>query len=367
MPSDELKNIFDPADAGNIVSSGMDLSEKTRSGSFLQQDSEILFSKTMLEGVDILSTEDALKKYPEAKEYFGKNFGILKKDFPEDTKGGYFIRVRSGQTVKMPVQTCLFLKKRGFKQKVHNLIIIEEGAKVYLITGCSASKAADEAFHLGVSEFYVKKGGYLNFTMVHSWKENVSVKPMSIAVVEENATFVSNYICLKPVKEIVMYPTAVLQGNGSKASFNSLMLTHPGSLQDIGSRVILRGRNTSAEIISRAVSLGGRIIARGHLKAENRDVRAHLECRGLVLSEKGTIHAIPELETEWRDIDMSHEAAIGKISKEEIEYLCARGFSEGEAQSLIIRGFMDVDILSLPEELKEEIKNIENQTLKGNF
>ncbi|MDD5645335.1 MAG: SufD family Fe-S cluster assembly protein, partial [bacterium] len=240
MPSDELKNILDRADAGDIVSSGMDLSQKTRAGSFLQQDSEILFSKTALEGVDILSTEEALEKYPEAKEYFGKNFGALKKDFPKDTEGGYFIRVRKGYTVKMPVQACLFLKKRGFKQKVHNLIIVEENARVYLITGCAASKAADEGFHLGISEFYVKKGGYLNFTMVHAWKETVSVKPMSIAVLEENANFVSNYICLKPVKEIVMCPTAVLGGDGSKASFNSLILAHPGSLQDIGSNVILK-------------------------------------------------------------------------------------------------------------------------------
>jgi len=111
--------------------------------------------------------------------------------------------------------------------------------------------------------------------------------------------------------------------------------------------------------------LGGKVVARAHLKAEAKDVKGHLECRGLVLSEKGTIHAIPELETDLRDVDLSHEAAIGKISKEEIEYLCSRGLSSDEAQSVIIRGFMDVDILALPDLLKEEIENLEEKILAG--
>ena len=111
--------------------------------------------------------------------------------------------------------------------------------------------------------------------------------------------------------------------------------------------------------------MGGKIIARGHIKAENKDVKAHLECRGLVISEKGSIHAIPELETEYRDVDLSHEAAIGRINKEEIEYLCSRGMSSEEAQSIIIRGFMDINILGLPDVLREEIKKLEDKTLKG--
>jgi hypothetical protein len=281
--------------------------------------------------------------------------------------GGYFVRVKKGQTVKLPIQACLFLKSQGFKQKVHNLIIVEEGAHVYLITGCSASRAANEGFHLGISEFFIHKGGYLNFTMVHSWKEDVSVKPISIALVEEDATFISNYVCLRPVKEITMYPTAVLMGKGARASFRSLILSHPGSLQDIGSRVILRAGDTQAEIVARAVSLGGKVIARGHLKAEEQNVKAHLECRGLILSEKGTIHAIPEMESDFRDVDMSHEAAIGKINKEEIEYLSSRGFTKEQAQSIIVRGFMDVDVLELPEALKKEIASIEDKTLQVSF
>lgn len=288
-----LNENFDIKDTETISSSGMDLSEKTRSASFLQQDARVRFFRSLSEGIDIFSVEEALQRFPEAKGYYGRAFNLLKREYPQDTVGGYFIRVQKGKTVELPIQACLFLKTQGFQQKVHNLIIVEEGARVYLITGCSASQAAHEGFHLGISEFFVQKGAYLNFTMIHSWKEDVTVKPMSIALVDKGATFISNYICLRPVKEITMYPTAVLQEDNARASFNSLVLSHPGSLQDIGSRVILRAQNTQAEIIARSVSLGGKVINRGHLKAENKNIKAHLECRGLILSERGTIHAIP--------------------------------------------------------------------------
>ncbi len=367
MPQDDLNKLVDPNDAEIIASSGMDISEKTRSGSFLQQDTNLRFSRSLSDAVDILNTDDAVKNYPEAKEYFGKAFKYMDREFPQDTSGGYFIRVKKGKTLELPIQACLFLKTQGFKQKVHNLVIIEEGAKVYLITGCSAAKAASEGFHLGISEFFIKKGGYLNFTMIHSWKEDVSVKPIGIALVEEGATFISNYVCLKPVRDITMYPTAVLMGQKARASFNSLVLSYPDSLHDIGSRVIFKSPDTQAEIIARAVSLGGKMISRGHLKAEAENVKAHLECRGLVLSEKVIVHAIPELETDYREVDMSHEAAIGKISNDEIEYLSSRGFTKEEAQSLIIRGFMDVNILGLPLMLKKEIEDLEEQTLKGSL
>ncbi len=362
-----LESKYAAADLEAISSSGMDLSAKSRSGSFMQEDSQVLFSQSLIGGAQVLSIQEALQTIPEAREYYGKAFGELKREYPQDTEGGYFIRISKGQTLSLPIQACLFLKSQGFKQKVHNLVIVEEGAKAYLITGCSASKSANEGFHLGISEFFVHKGGYLNFTMIHSWKEDVSVKPMSIALLDEDAVFVSNYVCLRPVKEITMYPTAVLSGDRSRVSFNSLMLSHPNSLQDVGSRAILRGSKTQAEMIARAVSLGGKTVARGHIKAEAQDVQGHLECRGLILSERGQIHAIPEMETDYRDVDLSHEAAIGKISKEEIEYLCSRGFTRAQAQSIIVRGFMDVDVLGLPEVLKREIETLEEQTLKGSF
>lgn len=367
MSAEELKRTFDPADAEAIAAAGIELEKDSRSASFVQQDDALLCAKSLSDSVDIMSTAEALEKDEEARACYGQAFKAVGRDFPGNIEGGYFIRIKKGRKVELPIQACLFLKRQNFKQKVHNIIVVEEGARAYLITGCAASKAAHEGLHLGISEFFVRKGGHLNFTMIHSWREDISVKPMSVALVEEGGTYISNYICLKPVRDITMYPTAVLRGRGGRAVFNSLVLSHPDTVQDIGSRVIFQAPATQAEIVSRAVSLGGTMIARGHLKAEAPDTKAHLECRGLLLSEKGKIHAIPELETDYRDVDMSHEAAIGRISRDEIEYLSTRGMTQHEAQSVIIRGFMDVNILGLPEVLQKEIAALEEKTMEANL
>ncbi len=354
---EELNNLSEK----DLLDAGIDLKERQRSATFVQIDEKPSLFRTMFEGIELLPTEDAIKKYPRFEQYIGKAFSAINKDFPRDTKGGFFLLVKKGANVVFPIQVCLFLKKKSFSQKIHNVILVEEGATAYVINGCTSDKASKDSLHVGVSEYYVEKGGYLNFTMIHSWTEEVSVQPKSVALVEEGGVFVSNYVCLKPVREIVMYPSCVLNGRGSRASFSSIILGHKGSLQDIGSRVVFRAEETSAEILSRTVSMGGRIIARGHLKAQCPSVKAHLECQGLIVSEKGSIHAIPELETDYRDVDMSHEAAIGKISKEEIEYLASRGIDENTARSVIIRGFMDTDILGLPEELRMQIEGLKEK------
>ena len=348
-----------------LLKIGYDSTGKERAGSFIQTDHKTPGINVSQKGIEILPIQKALKKYPALnRNYYGKAFVKLEKDYDKNTSGGYFIRIAKGVETTFPIQACLYLKDRNFKQKVHNLIIVEEGAKAYLLTGCGCAKTANEAHHIGISEFFVHKNAYLNFTMIHSWREKIDVKPKSVAIVKKEGVFISNYVSLSPVRSIYMYPACILNGERSKARFNSIILGYPGSVQDIGSRVIFEGSESSAEIISRAVSLGGDITVRGHLKALCPGVKAHLECRGLMLSEKGRIHAIPELETDYRDVTMSHEAAIGKISKEEIEYLATRGISEEQAQSIIVRGFMDARILGLPPILQQEITKIADRSLR---
>jgi len=351
-----------------LIRVGYDASNRERAGSFIQSDGRVDFTGSFQEGVEILAIEEALKKYPEVSErYYGKAFAKLGREFDPATEGGYFIRVRAGVKTAFPVQACLWLKSKNFRQKVHNVIVVEEGAEAYLLTGCTSAKAAHEGYHLGLSEFFVHKNAFLNFTMIHSWKKDVDVEPRSVAIVEEGGSFLSNYICLQPVRTITMYPTCLLEGAGGRARFNSIILSYPGSLQDIGSRVILAAKGTSAEIIARTVSKGGTIISRGHLKGMSPGIKAHLECRGLMLTEEGRIHAIPELETLYEDVEMSHEAAIGRIRKDDIEYLASRGIPEDEAQSLIIRGFMDVKILGLPPLLEQEIARAASASLSDTF
>ena len=160
-----------------------------------------------------------------------------------------------------------------------------------------------------------------------------------------------------------MYPTTHLVGKGAVSRFYSLLVGSPGSELDVGGRIVLKAEDTRAEIIARAISNGGRIISRGDLIGEVTGVKAHLECRGLLL-KGGLIHAIPELQGKVDGVEMSHEAAVGKIAQEEIQYLMSRGLAEDEATSTIVRGFLSVDIPGLPLQLKAEIERAVNMSEK---
>ena len=248
---------------------------------------------------------------------------------------------------------------------MHNIVVAEEGSELHIITGCATHPDLTSGLHIGVSEFYVKKGAKLVFTMVHNWGEDVYVRPRTGIRVEEDGIFLSNYVSLKGVKSVQTFPTATLAGENAMVRFNSVIVAPEGSDIDTGARVLLDARGTRAEIISRTISYGGRVIARGHLIGKAHDIKAHLECQGLMLTKHGIIHAIPELEAHVADVDMSHEAAVGRIAKDEIEYLMARGLDEEEATSTIVRGFLNVKIDGLPKALDDEIQKAVSECQKG--
>jgi hypothetical protein len=173
-------------------------------------------------------------------------------------------------------------------------------------------------------------------------------------VVEEGGLFLNNYICMKPVRSLQMYPTTHLVGDNAVARFYSIIVGSPGSEYDVGGRIFLKKPGSRAEIVARTISNGGRIISRGHLIGEVPDIKAHLECKGLIING-GLVYAVPELEGHVDGVEMSHEAAVGKIAQEEIHYLMSRGLGEDEAVSTIVRGFLSVDMPGLPPQLKAEI------------
>jgi len=190
--------------------------------------------------------------------------------------------------------------------------------------------------------------------MIHDWGEKINVRPRSVIHVEEGGVIISNYISLKPVGSLQMFPVTYLDGKGAVATFNSILIAGRGTHMDVGSRIVLNAADSRAEIISRAITTGGTIIARGDLIGKVAGVKAHLECKGLILND-GLMHAIPELRGYVPGVEMSHEAAVGKIDQREIEYLMARGLDEDEAISTIVRGFLNVDIKGLPAVLKKKL------------
>jgi hypothetical protein len=342
------------------VSVGIDAGEMCRSGSFFQVDHSVILSSAHQSGLEVMSMAEALKKYDWLSGYWWNAVNVDTDKYTAQAElkqnEGYFLRALPGAKVEFPLQACLYMTKDGLAQNVHNVIIAEEGSELHIITGCANSSAVKSGLHIGISEFYVRKNAQITFTMIHNWSEDMIIRPRSATIVEENGLFLSNYICMKPLKDLQMYPAAYCVGENATVRFNTILLAQEGSTLDVGARVYLKAKGSRAELISRALTNGGDIIARGHLVGEVPGIKAHLECRGLMLSEKGTIHAIPELEGRVNNIDMSHEAAVGKIAEEEIQYLMARGLSSDEAKAAIVRGFLDVEIKGLPGHLEREVK-----------
>ncbi len=373
-PASELEETedvgeFDKAEIKRLRQSGVDLSGSGRAGSFMQTNCTVQRSDCHVQGIELLPITEALKKYDGLKDYWWRLIPTGKDAFTREADqgldNGYFMRVLPGEKVAYPVQAGLYIRNENVAQRVHNIVIAEEGSELHVITGCATHPHLTSGLHIGVSEFYVKKGARLVFTMIHNWGKNVYARPRTGIRVEEGGTFLSNYISLKGVRSIQMFPSAILAGPNALARFNSVIVAPDGSDIDTGARVILEAPGTRAEIISRTISYGGHVVARGHLIGLAPEIKAHLECQGLILADHGMIHSIPELEAHVADVDMSHEAAIGRIAQEEIEYLMARGLSEEDATSTIVRGFLDVRIEGLPPDLDEELQAVVRKSQKG--
>ncbi|MHA1376967.1 MAG: SufB/SufD family protein [Candidatus Helarchaeota archaeon] len=346
--------------------SGVVTEGEKRSGSFLHLDQSTVFSEVenvFDNKIELMDIKDALNKFEWLKDYYWKLVDPEKDEFTkkvaEDYSGGYFMRILPNAKITFPLQSCLLITEPGLEQHVHNVIIAEEGSEVHIITGCTMHEDINKAAHLGISEIYVKKNAYLNFSMIHHWAQDTFVRPRTAVTIEENSTFVSNYLSLKPVKDVQMYPVAVCEGDNSTAIFNTLLFADENSKLDVGSKSILKGKGSKTEMVSRSLSKGGSlIIARGYIEGANENCKGHLECGGLLMGDGSKIHAIPELVAKTEGADLSHEAAIGRVAEKEIAYLMTRGLSEEQATSLIIKGFLDIGIMGLPQELDKELRNI---------
>ena len=343
-------------DRERLVLAGIDVQDKHVSGTFMQLNHADVHCGTRHEGLELMDIRAALAKYDGLPQHFWRLLDPEKDEFTRLTRehcnGGYFMRVARGVKLAEPVQSCMFIKGNAAGQAVHNIVVVEEGAELNILGGCATSQHSNDAAHLGITEYYVEKGGKLTFTMIHNWGDSTTVRPRSAGVVEVGGVFQNNYILLKSVGSLQSYPRIDLNGEGAVATFNSVIVTPTGSYVDSGSAIHLNAPHTRGEIISRTLTTGGTIINRGFIGASATPVKGHLECKGLIVGG-GRVHAIPELDSCRDGVELSHEAAVGKIAQEEIEYLMARGLDEDEATSTIVRGFLNVDIMGLPAPLKK--------------
>lgn len=346
--------------------SGFTSDESERSASYFQLDRTPIYERVMEAfggQVEVMGTQDALERYPEEmlEKWWWRAVDPGKDKYTAlvalHQTEGYFIRVKAGAKVEKPIQACLFVSESDVTQNLHNVIVVEDGAEANVITGCNIDTNVREGLHAGISEFYVGRGASLTFSMVHNWAEQFSVRPRTGIVVEEDGTYVNNYVLLKPVKSLQSFPVASLVGDRSRAVFNSIVYGIGDSHIDIGSETRLIGADTRSESIARTVTTGRSVVySRGRLVGRNDRCKAHLDCRGIVQSADSVQWAIPDLASEGAPgAELSHEAAISPIASEEVHYLMARGVPEDEAVSMITRGFVNIDIPGLPPSLRKRI------------
>jgi len=363
---------IDEGDLSKIREVGYDLDVKDKSGTFMLRDENVLQSQTWFDGVELMPLADALAGYDWLREIAWTLVDPDKDDKTraikqfEDEHGanGMFIRVKKGAKINMPLQSCFYIKEAMNQQKAHNIIYLEDDSELHVINGCASSIHAENAQHWSVTETFVGKNATLTFTMIHAWGPEIETYPRSGALVEEGGLYVSNYISLREAKYVEMYPYARLVGKGANARFYSVILAPPGADLDLGGRAYLDAPDTGAEVINRTVSTGGHVINRGHLVGGAKDAHGFMECNAIIVGE-GLVHAIPELEGRLEDLALNHEAAVGRISQEEIDYLRTRGFTEEQARALIITGFLNVSIKGLPAELQEQIAEMIEMAAKG--
>ncbi len=344
-----------------------DSGETPRSASFLLEDDTARVAASKERKLVMASIRQARQDYPWVRKL---EWSLVDPETDEFTRivaqhpnpAGNFIHVREGAKIKFPAQSCFLLKSQRHEQVLHNVIVLEPGSELHLITGCTAASYENAGRHIAVTEIFVREGATLTYTMVHDWAPEVEVRPRTGIAVEAGGTYLSNYIALTRVKHIDTNPLATVASGGT-ARFNSIIYAKDGSFFDVGGRIHLQGTEARGEIVSRVVATGSQVISRGLIEGADSATKGHMECNGIMLDAEAVIHAIPELKASDPDTELSHEAAVGKIAGEQLNYLMARGLTEEQARALIIRGFLDVKIEGLPASLQKVIDRMIEQAM----
>jgi uncharacterized protein len=353
------------ADISTLSEVGVLLEGAERSGTYVHRDDQPVCALSETDGLELLPISLALEQYDWLREqYYWKAVPenldeVTARCAAQEIPQGFFVRVKKGARITFPCQTGLILASEGIDQVVHNVVILEDDSELHLITGCTTSHGVNKGTHYAVSEQYVGKNASLTSTMVHSWGRDVNVRPRSGTIVEDDGVFVSNYVSLRPAGDIQSVPATWLNGKGASARYNTIVMGSEGSRIDTGGEVYLNAEGTSAELVHRAICTGARMYQQG-LLIGNAECKAHVDCAGLLLNpgKEGFILSVPGLKALHPEAQMSHEASVGKISPEQIEYLQSRGIAEQEAISMIIRGFLSSDIKGLGPELDARIAEI---------
>jgi len=342
--------------------------QKALAGLGAQVDSEVVYrsllEKVRAQGVIFASMDQAVRDYPWIREYFMKVIP------PEDNKfaalhgavwsGGTFIWIPPGVEVTVPLQSYYRMQTERVGQFEHTLIIAEPGSSVHYIEGCSAPRYSRAALHSGMVEIIAKEGAKVRFTTVQNWSKNVyNLNNKRAWVYAEAAVdWVSGSLGSKVT---MLYPTSVLLGPGASTENLSFTFAQEDMWLDAGARAIHKAPHTTSRLVSRSVVQGSGVsVFRGTIRVDKpaRGAKAHMECSTLLLSPQARSETIPVLRTETDDVEVGHEATVGRVSQEQLFYLMSRGLDESQALSLIVNGFVSPILKEIPLEYAVELRGL---------
>ena len=368
---EDIKDTFDKL--------GIPEAEKTSlAGVGAQYDSEVVYHSMkedlLKQGVIYTDMETAVREYPDlVKEHFMKCVPVSDHKFvalhAAVWSGGSFVYVPKGVKLDIPLQSYFRLNSPESGQFEHTLIIVEEGASLHFIEGCSAPKYNKVNLHAGCVELYVKDNAYLRYSTIENWSKNMMNLNTKKALVGKNAEmeWVTGSF---GSKVSMLYPMSILNGEGAKTEYTGITFAGMGQNLDTGFKVIHNAPKTSSVVNSKSISKDGgactyRALVRIAEKAK--ESKCSVSCESLMLDDISRSDTIPVNDIETDDVEFSHEAKIGKISDKAIFYLMSRGLSEQDARAMIVRGFASPISKALPVEYAVEMNNLINLELEGSI
>ena len=366
---EDIRNVFDKL--------GIPESEKQAlAGSGAQFDSEIVYHNLTNDlkekGIIYTSFDEGLREYPDlVKEYFTKAVPLTDHKYIALHyalfSGGSFVYIPKDTELDRPLQSYFRLNAKGAGQFEHTLIIVEEGANLQFIEGCSAPGYNEVNLHAGCVELFVKKNATLRFSTIENWSKNMLNLNTKKCYVEENGKI--EWIMGSFGSRISMlYPLSVLNGKNAKCEFTNISFAGAGQNLDTGLKIIHNAPNTSTIVNSKSISKDGGICTfRSNVLVKKNAPKSKLaiSCESLMLDSISRSDTIPVDTIETDDLEYSHEATIGKISDQVIFYLMTRGMSEEEAKSLIVRGFAEPIAKAFPVEYAVEMNRLIDLELEG--
>lgn len=352
---------------------------KSLAGVGAQYDSELVYhnvkDEVARQGVVYTDLESAMHgEYRQMiEEYF------MKLVTPRDHKfralhgavwsGGSFVYVPKGVQVSIPLQSYFRLNAKGAGQFEHTLIIVDEGASLHFIEGCSAPKYNVANLHAGCVELYVKKKAKLRYSTIENWSKNMYNLNTKRAIVEEGGTV--EWVSGSFGSHVgYLYPMTILKGDNSKMEFTGVTFAGEGQNLDTGAKVVHTGKNTSSYINTKSISKSGGISTfRSSVVVQKQahGAKSAVSCESLMLDSVSRSDTIPAMDIRCKDCAVGHEAKIGSISDDTVFYLMSRGISEEDARALIVSGFADNVSKELPLEYAVEMNNLIRLEMKGSI